>query len=338
VRVDGTQQTDQIIFDPSYPDPGLGAGTSLAASRIQFGPQMTQPTIQQASIGYDRPFGQWGNFRTDYMWTRGHDTLRSVNVNAPVDGVRPDPAAGNVTQIESSGRRALDRITVAMSLRVPRVRGLMGNVMYQYANNRNLTDSPLALPSNSNDPDADWGPSATDLRHRLFVMFNTPLLQGVRMSMQAQYSSASPYTITTGIDGNSDTVFNDRPVGFGRNSERGASQWNVNLRVNRSFNLGGVLGGDGPMMLGGGAPPPPPTNNQQGPGGGAGAGGSGPVQMMMIDGNASRYRLDLYLQAFNLLNTANFNAFVGNQLSPYFRQPTSAAPPRRIEIGASLSF
>jgi hypothetical protein len=158
------------------------------------------------------------------------------------------------------------------------------------------------------------------------------------MSMQAQYSSASPYTITTGIDGNSDTVFNDRPVGFGRNSERGASQWNVNLRVNRSFNLGGVLGGDGPMMLGGGAPPPPPTNNQQGPGGGAGAGGSGPVQMMMIDGNASRYRLDLYLQAFNLLNTANFNAFVGNQLSPYFRQPTSAAPPRRIEIGASLSF
>jgi hypothetical protein len=337
VRVDGTQQTDEVIINPSYPDIGLGAGTSLAASRIQLGPQLTQPTIQQASIGYDRPIGEWGTFRTDYMWTRGHDTLRSVNVNAPIDDVRPDSTAGNVTQIESTGRRASDRATVAMTLRMPRVRGLMGNVMYQYANNRNFADSPLALPSNSNDPDADWGPSSMDIRHRLFFMFNTPLLQGIRMSMQAQFSSAPPYTITTGIDDNGDTVFNDRPAGITRNSERGASQWNVNLRMNRSFNLGGVLGGDGPMMLGGG-PPPPPTNNQQGPGGGAGAGGPGPVQMVTMDGNASRYRLDLYLQVFNLLNTANYNAFIGNQLSTYFGQATSAAPPRRIEIGASLSF
>jgi Carboxypeptidase regulatory-like domain len=338
VRVDGTQQTDEIIITPSFPDPGLGAGEALAPSRIQLGPQLTQPTIHQASIGYDRPFGEWGTFRTDYMLTRGHDTLRAVNVNAPLDGARPDPAAGNVTQIEAAGQRATDRINVAMTLRMPRVRGLMGNVLYQYANNRNFSDSPLALPSNSNDPDADWGPSAMDIRHRLFFMFNTPLLQGLRLSLQAQYSSAPPYTITTGFDDNGDTVFNDRPAGIGRNSERGAPQWNVNLRLNRTFNLGGVLGGDGPMMLGGGAPPPPPTNNQQGPAGGAGAGGGGPVQMMVMDGNASRYRLDLYLQVFNLLNTANYNAFVGNQQSYYFGQPTSAAPPRRIEVGASLTF
>ncbi len=97
VRVDGTQQIDEVIVNPSYPDAGTGAGTALAASRIQLGPQLTQPTIHQASIGYERPFGQWGTFRTDYMMTRATDTLRSVNVNAPIDGVRPDPAAGNIT-------------------------------------------------------------------------------------------------------------------------------------------------------------------------------------------------------------------------------------------------
>ena len=59
---------------------------------------------------------------------------------------------------------------------------------------------------------------------------------------------------------------------------------------------------------------------------------------MIMDGNASRYRLDLYVQVFNLFNTTNLNQFVGNQLSPYFGTATSAAPPRRIEIGASLSF
>ena len=337
VRVDGTHQIDEVIVNPSYPDVGLGGGTALAASRIQLGPQLSQPTIQQASIGWERPFGEWANFRTDYMWTRGHDTLRAVNVNAPVAGVRPDPAVGNVTQIESTGRRALDRFNVFLLLRNPRIRGLMGNVSYQYANARNFADSPLTLPGDSTNPDADWGPSATDIRHRVFFMFNTPLPYSLRASMQAQYSSAPPFNVTTGVDDNGDTVFNDRPAGVGRNSARGASQWNVNLRVNRSINLGGVLGGDGPMMLGG-PPPPPPSNNQQGPGVGAGAGGGGPVQMVTMDGNASRYRLDVYVQVFNLLNTANYNAFVGNVLSPYFGQATSAAPPRRIEIGASLSF
>ena len=334
VRVDGTHQIDEIILNPSYPDVDSGAGTSLAASRIQLGPQLTQPTIHQASIGYDRAFGEWGNFRTDYMFTRATDVLRSINVNAPIGGVRPDSTAGNITEIGSTGERAADRITVAMMLRVPN-RRIMGNVMYQYANARNHADSPVALPSESTNPDADWGPSSMDIRHRVFFMANAPLVYGVRASFQAQYSSAPPYTITTGIDDNGDTVFNDRPDGVGRNSARGASQWNVNFRMNRSFNLGGLLG-DGPVMIG--VPPPPPSANaQRGPMGGAGDGGS-PAQMVMMDGSASRYRLDLYVQVFNLFNTVNLNSFVGNQLSPYFGTATSAAAARRIELGASLSF
>ena len=60
--------------------------------------------------------------------------------------------------------------------------------------------------------------------------------------------------------------------------------------------------------------------------------------MMIMDGGASRYRLDLYVQVFNLFNTTNLNGFVGNLLSPYFGTATSAAAARRIEIGASLSF
>jgi hypothetical protein len=339
VRVDGTHQIDEVILNPSFPNVGLGGGTPLAASRIQLGPRLSQPTIQQASIGYERPIGEWGNFRTDYMWTRGHDTWRSVNVNAPVDGVRPDPTAGNVTQLESTGRRASDRINAFVLIRYPRIRGLMGNIGYQYANTRNFADSPFALPADSTNPDADWGPSATDIRHRVFFMFNTPLMYGIRASLQGQYSSAPPYSIITGTDDNRDTLFNDRPAGISRNSARGASQWNVNLRLNRSINLGGVLGIDGPMMLGGPPPPPPPAASmQQGPGVGAGSGSGGPVQMVSMDANASRYRLDLYAQVFNLFNTANYNTYVGNMLSPYFGQATSAAPPRRVEIGASLSF
>ena len=39
-----------------------------------------------------------------------------------------------------------------------------------------------------------------------------------------QVASATPYNVTTGVDGNGDTVFNDRPLGVERNSERGAGR------------------------------------------------------------------------------------------------------------------
>jgi len=341
VRVDGTHQIDETIINPSYPDPGLAAGTILPASRIQLGPDLTQPTIHQASIGYERPIKTFGQFRTDYMMTRATDTLRSINVNAPLNGVRPIGDAGNITQIESTGRRDSDRITVAVNLRAPE-RRIMGNVMYQWSNTRSFADSPLSLPADSNNPDADWGPSAMDIRHRVFLMFNAPIGLGIRAGLHAQYSSAPPYNITTGRDDNGDTVFNDRPDGAGRNSARGADQWNVNLRLSRSFNLGGLLGiGNGPVMIGGAAAPASAeasAGRQRGPGGGAGEGGGPVMQQVIMDGNASRYRLDLYAQMTNLFNTTNFNQFVGNMLSPYFGRATSAAPPRRVEIGASLSF
>ena len=118
---------------------------------------------------------------------------------------------------------------VAANLRVPK-RRIFGNVMYQLASTRNTADNPLALPSNSLDPDADWGPAAQDVRHRVFVMANAPLPYGLRVGLNSQYSSARPYNLTTGIDNNEDTVFNDRPAGVGRNSLRGASNWTVDLR------------------------------------------------------------------------------------------------------------
>lgn len=342
VRLDGTHQIEETVINPSYPDVFGAGGSVLPPSLIQLAPDLTQPTIHQASIGYERPLKQFGQIRGDYMITRATDTLRAVNVNAPINGVRPILDAGNITQVESTGRRDSDRITLAVNLRVPQ-RRIMGNVMYQWQNSRSFADSPLSLPADSNNPDADWGPSANDIRHRLFLMFNSPLAFGVRAGMQAQYSSAPPYTITTGNDDNGDTLFNDRPAGVGRNSARGASQWNVNLRVNRSFNLGGVLTG-GPTFIGGGgaaaaAPSSAPAAMQRGPGGGAGDGGGPVVREMIMDGSTpSRYRLDVYAQVFNLFNTTNLNQFIGNLRSPYFGQATSAAAARRIELGASLSF
>lgn len=328
IRVDGQHQVDIVVENPGFPV-AEGGGTRLPASIIQSA-SLTQPIIQQASIGMERQLTPWAELRTDYMWTRGSNTLRSVNVNAPVDGVRPDESAGNVSEIQSSGRRASDRLTVGINARSQRLR-MFSNVMYQLQSSRNFSDSATSLPSDSTNPDLDWGPSAQDVRHRLFVMFNTPVWYGIRAGLNVQIASALPYNITTGNDDNGDTVFNDRPEGVGRNSARGAGTINANLRLNKTFGFGRAPGGPG------GGPVP------RGPGGGGGAlnqrgpGGGGP-QMVIMEGGNARYRVDVYAQISNLFNHVNYNTFVGNLLSPFYGQATSAAPARRIEVGFSLGF
>lgn len=333
IRVDGLHQIDRIVQNPSFPVTG-GAGTVLPASIIRSA-SLDQPLIQQASIGLERPLATWADFRTDYMWTRGRNTLRAINANAPVNGVRPVATVGNITEIRSTGKRASDRVTVAFNARyMPR--RILGMVMYQYTNSRNFADSPTALPSDSTNPDADWGPSAMDVRHRIFFNFNAPLANGVRLGLNVQGSSPLPYTITTGLDGNGDTVFNDRPAGVGRNSARGAAQWSTNMRLSKSFPLGGTRSGPPGMP----PLPPPPSGggamNQRVGGGGPG-GGDGP-QMVVMEMTNARYRLDVFLNIQNAFNNVNYNAFIGNQLSQFFGQATSAAAPRRVEVGFSLGF
>jgi len=332
IRVDGNHQVDVIVQNPAFPV-SESAGMTLPPSVIRAG-SIGQPIIQQASFGLEKPLTPWMDFRTDYMWTRGHNTLRSVNVNAPVNGVRPDPAFGNITEIQSTGKRASDRLTVAVNARyIPR--RILGMVMYQLSGTRNVADSPTMVPSDSTNPDADWGPAAQDVRHRIFFNFNTPLGNGVRMGLNVQGSSPLPYNIITGFDTNGDSVFNDRAPGVERNSGRGAAQWTANLRLNKSIGLGGVRSGPPNMPMP--PPPPPPGGAMNQRVGGGGPGGDGP-QMIVMEGGNAKYRLDLYLNVQNLFNNTNYNAFIGNQLSSFFGQATSAGPARRVEVGASISF
>jgi len=63
-----------------------------------------------------------------------------------------------------------------------------------------------------------------------------------------------------------------------------------------------------------------------------------PLAEMPGGESGTRYGLEVYAQAFNVLNHLNAQAFSGVLASPFFGQPVSAAAPRRIEIGARLTF
>ena len=332
LRVTGEEgaQRDILVLNPGYPDPvGVSTATVLGGGRVQADPDLEMPYVHQASIGLERALTQALQLQASYLRIRGYNQLRSRNVNAPdAAGLRPEPNVGTVTQIESTGRLASDRINVNAMYRLPAQRMFL-NIGYTWSRIRNHADSALSLPADSRNPDAEWGPAAQDVRHRVNTMFNFGLPLGLRANVGAVAQSAAPYTITTGRDDNQDGVNNDRPAGVGRNSERGAARFDMNVRLSRGFGFGGTRegqgGGGGPVIVGGGGPGG--GGNGGGPGGGFGGG----------DGN-QRFRVEFYVQGFNILNRTNFVNFSGNLQSPFFGTPTSAGQPRRVEVGMQFRF
>ena len=54
--------------------------------------------------------------------------------------------------------------------------------------------------------------------------------------------STLPYNVTTGADDNRDTQTNDRPADVGRNSARGATLFQADLRLTKTVQMRGGVG------------------------------------------------------------------------------------------------
>lgn len=103
-------------------------------------------------------------------------------------------------------------------------------VNYQLAKRTDNFDNALSLPTDSYNLDLDEGLSDLDQRHKLNLSFNFDVWK-IKVSPAFKLESGLPYTITTGRDNNGNTVFNDRPFGFERNSERGKWLKQADLRL-----------------------------------------------------------------------------------------------------------
>ncbi|HEU4795275.1 MAG TPA: carboxypeptidase regulatory-like domain-containing protein [Pyrinomonadaceae bacterium] len=324
LRVDGQRQRDLVITNPGFPDPfNGGSPVTLPPSRIQMDPDLQIPYVLQASIGVET--NPWKLFRltSNYQYQRGVHLLHGRNLNAPVPGLgRPDPTAGNITNIESSAYQSTHRLMTSIGP-ARFVSGLFWNINYLFMKSTNEADSPFSLPSNNFNLRADRGPTATDFRHLFSGFISKRLPRGFSISTIFQTTSALPYNITTGFDDNLDTVINDRPLGVGRNSARGAARWEIGSRLSWGFEFG---------------PDAQPAGGPQVRMVRVGAGGDGAAPPSLPGMPAKKYRLEFYAQAFNLLNHANLGVFSGVQTSPFFGQATSAQPPRRMELGLRMNF
>lgn len=327
LRVNGQQQRDLIVQQPCYPNPfACGQPVQLPPSRVQTEAGLRMPYSAVFSLGVERDLGRGMRLMTQYRFNRGIHQLRGRNVNAPLPGTgRPDPLAGNVTQIEASANSFSHALILNFNWMQMGKFFIAGN--YQLSKTTNESDSALSLPANNFNLRGERGPALMDARHRAFLMTNYTLYKGWRLGTILQANSATPYNITTGFDGNGDSIVNDRPLGLARNSARGVGRVELGTRLSWGFGFGKP-----PETTGGGAPQVRVIR----------AGGDAGDMLggipSMPGAQQKRFRTEFFLQATNLLNRANLVGFSGVQTSPFFGRATTALPGRRFETGLRFSF
>jgi len=326
LRVDGFRQQELNILDPSFPDPGAIGGVT-PVNRYVLGSDYHLPRTTRFSAGMDQQIGKYVRVVGTYSYQRVSDQARGLNLNTPVNGIRPDPLFGNIVDVFSDAAARQHQLQVDMNVNPgallpafngPRISWKRVTVFanYQLSSRRDNTDGPFAIPA-TGDLSAEWGPSQNDARNRLNFSVNNQVVRNLLMSVNVNYSSARPYTILTGRDDNGDGVFNDRPAGIGRGTLRADSTTQVNMLTGYQFTMGHS------------APLPP----------GIGVfGGGGAAQVRTFDQGAARYRLLLFVQAQNLTNAVNYLGYSGTLTSPFFGKPTAAVGMRKIDAGISLSF
>jgi hypothetical protein len=323
LQVDGFRQRELNVANPSYPNVP-DEGVTSVTNKYQWSDDLALPSSHRVTAGVDRTITANQRMNVSYTFGWGRGLLRGRNLNAPVNGVRPDPLFANVLALVSDAEAKTHSINVGWNLTKLEWKRSFFFVNYTWSKSDTNTTGAFALPANGDNLDTEWGPSGADVRHRASVSVNLAPITNMSVSLNARAQSGSPYNVTTGRDDNRDGLFNDRPEGVTRNSARTAAQWDIGGRVSYAIGFGtrpqsGGPGGGTTVVMGGG-------------GGGAMAAGFG--------GGAGdkRFRVEFYLTAQNLLNRANYVGYSGVMTSSLFGKPTNVMNPRKMQVGVRFGF
>ncbi len=358
IRLDGTRQRDIVIRNPSFPDPfAFGDLSARPPSSIRVRAEdLAAPYSVNSSISLERQLPKGIRMSSTYEFVRGIHQFRGRNINAPLPGmfVRPDPAQGNIVQLESTGLSDEHSFRLQLNKQVNQKITVFGNYTLRF--NRSDSDGAFSQPMNNYNMALDWGRSNDDTRHNFNANVLVTLPWNLRFGSRMFASSGRPYNITTGADDNGDTVTNDRPSGLGRNAGNGPGNFDMSFNITKTIQLRGGNTGNGnagvgqppnsfaePQRGGGGGFPGGGFPGGGGQGGGPGGPGGGPGgRPGGIPGGGfgqpPRLQMQITADVRNALNHTNFGNYSGVMTSPFFGRPTSARNPREIQVGLRFNF
>jgi hypothetical protein len=122
LRIDGLHEEEVNIVNPTYPDPGQ-VTSALPANRYFLDPRPQSPKNARLSAGVDQALyasPSW-TVRTNvlYSYTRSDREWRGLNLNAPIDGVRPDPAFANVVEAVDDASARQHQLMIGWNIGLP---------------------------------------------------------------------------------------------------------------------------------------------------------------------------------------------------------------------------
>lgn len=338
LRFDGQTQQQYVLNNPVF-YPQLPSIASLEAMGLPqtirtLNPNLRAPYLMQASVGVERTMRLGMLVSLNYIGTWGRHQLVSENIT-PNSG-----AATTNYQYASAG--VFNQNQFIASVRRPFRGGFAVFGRYEYNRAFGNTDGINTFPANQYILQADYGRTATDIRHTLVLGGSMLGPFGTTLSPFLVVRSGTPFNITTGHDNNGDTLFTDRPAfatspdepgavvtPFGvfnpnptsgsvlipHNYGQGPGFAILNLRVGRTFGFGAVRGEESsrpvvPAVVRSRLFAAPPAEH--------------------------RYTLTVGIIVRNLLNSTNPGMPVGNLSSPYFGRSNwlaSTAGPADVAFG-----
>ena len=115
LRVDGFRQREVNITNPPFPYPGP-AGPGSPTNRYLLGDDLRMQRFTRLSAGFDRAVTKGLRVNVLYAHTSGDNLLRGLNLNAPVDGLRPDPTFSNVVEVLDDAESRQNTVNVGVTL------------------------------------------------------------------------------------------------------------------------------------------------------------------------------------------------------------------------------
>ena len=308
------RSTSVTITNPGYPDPYAG-GTIVPGkpSPTIAAPTIHTPYTSTLSIGLQRQIANGLVASADYVRAHGDDLFNAVDINAPINGVRPDANYLRVIQYQTTGRSWSNALLVSLARRTGR--GPLFDISYTLSRDRRNVEDFGFTPQDSYNPGAELALAGNNRTHQVATSIVWPLPGGFQVSALIQARSGLPWNVTTGTDNNGDGNINDRPdlavpggdpiskstynssftgrVGnLGRNANTGPAFAQEDLRVSKFFRF-------------------------------------------------SHYSVEGFAEAFNVTNHVNLGLPVGTLTASTFGKPTglaSGTTPRNVQFGFRFNF
>ncbi len=307
----------------------VGAGGFVNSEPTVDGPRKLG-YLWSFSVGVKREVMPGLAVSVDYVGNRGRDQTGIIDINEPVNRVRPginvfDPAG---TLIPASARGAnflrvlqfqtrddlnTDYNALELSLERRMAGRWSGRFSYTLARARDVgstgggTSTASKRFSDDYNPRGDYGRTNFDNRHAVAAAANVRLWRGLGAGAVFRYYSGYPVNEIVGSDTNGDRDTLDRPV-------KGVDDLTRPIlspvdSTGRAIRNG--LEGQDKLIL------------------------DGRLQYLW---RVERNEFGLFLEVYNLTNRANFDNPTGNRSSANFMRPITVDSPRTVQLGVRYTF